>query len=168
MRRRRIGARLGACSWIGMGALAVAMWFGLGAAEARATVVHLTGPQQVEWTDEEKLKPVAARQLEDFGTNSHWMVRLSQSETPHKHDADLTVFAVRGQARLHIGDAVWPIHEGDVVRIPKGVEHWAELAPGDVCEVYAVYVGEPAAPNGISESALQAAVKKAIESTTPE
>jgi mannose-6-phosphate isomerase-like protein (cupin superfamily) len=107
---------------------------------ARADVVRPDGTKRPAWTDEEKALPVAARKLEEDDRSSHWFVRLSESEKPHTHDADLTVFVMSGQAKVHLGERTLFAREGDVVRIPKGITHWAELAPGAVCEAYALYV----------------------------
>jgi len=109
-------------------------------APARADVVRPDGTKRAAWTVEEMALPIAARKLEEDERSSHWFVRLSESEKPHTHEADLTVFVMSGQARVHLGERTLFAGEGDVVRIPKGLTHWAELAPGAVCEVYAVYV----------------------------
>lgn len=109
-------------------------------APAQADVVRPDGTKRPAWTDEEKALPIAARKLEEDGRSSHWFVRLSESEKPHTHEADLTVFVMSGQAKVHLGERSLFAREGDVVRIPKGLTHWAELAPGVVCEAYALYV----------------------------
>lgn len=112
----------------------------LGSESVRADVVRPSGSKRPVWTAEEQALPVATRKLEENDRSSHWFVRLSESEKPHTHDADLTVFVLSGQARVHLGERTLFSDEGDVVRIPKGLIHWAELAPGAVCEAYAIYV----------------------------
>lgn len=107
---------------------------------AGADVLTPTGASYPEWTDEEKALPIATRKIEEDAESAHWFVRLTESEKPHTHDADLTVFVLSGKALLHYADRALPTVQGDVIRIPKGVEHWAEVTPGEVCEAYALYV----------------------------
>ena len=111
---------------------------------AKADVVTPEAKSRIEWSVEETALPIAARKLAEDERSGHWLVRLTASEKPHTHDADLTVFVLSGEAVVHYdGGVSYPSKAGDVVRIPRGMVHWAELAPGAVCEVYAVYVFEP-------------------------
>ncbi len=122
-----------------IGALAAALMLSA-AAPVSADVVSPAGTKRAVWTAEERALPIATRKIEEDDRSSHWFVRLSESEKPHTHDADLTVFVLSGQTKVHLGERTLFAGEGDVVRIPKGLTHWAELAPGAVCEAYAVYV----------------------------
>lgn len=56
--------------------------------------------------------------------SSHHLVQVRDAEPLHIHAThDLTVFLVRGQGRLRIGDHEFPMAVGDTTFIPRGVPH---------------------------------------------
>lgn len=111
--------------------------------QVEAALVYPGHKTEIEWTKREKAEPIAKRLLEEDKRARHYVVRLTASEEPHVHDQDLTVFVLEGKIALHIEDKLISVSEGDVVRIPQGTRHWAEVSPGSVVEVYAIYVTGP-------------------------
>ncbi len=111
--------------------------------QVQAALVYPGHKSEIEWTKKEKAEPIAKRLLKEDKRARHYVIRLTASEEPHVHDQDLTVFVLEGKTDLHIEDELIPVSEGDVVRIPQGTRHWAEVSPGSVVEVYAIYVTGP-------------------------
>ena len=59
---------------------------------------------------------------------------------PHVHEAhDLVVFVLDGEAIFHYKDSTTRIQKGDVIEVPKGVVHWAELMNDRPAVGYAVF-----------------------------
>ncbi len=95
---------------------------------------------QVEWTKEELEKEVALRNLRDTQEASFYLIRLSASERPHTHDFhDLVVFVLEGEGLVHLTDKTFKVKPGDVIEIPRGVVHWAEIIDNKPCVVYAIF-----------------------------
>jgi quercetin dioxygenase-like cupin family protein len=93
-----------------------------------------------DWTAEELAKPVAPRRIGGDEHHTEFLIHLGTAEKPHTHDQhDLAVTLISGGGRIHIGDTVTEMRPGDVMRIPRGVPHWAEnTAPGGSV-AYAVF-----------------------------
>lgn len=45
---------------------------------------------------------------------------------PHSHDFEQIFMLLKGRVKLHIGDQVYDMVEGSVVRIPANAVHWAD------------------------------------------
>ena len=45
---------------------------------------------------------------------------------PHSHEAEQIFMILKGRVKLHVGDQVFNMEEGSIVRIPPYVEHWSE------------------------------------------
>ena len=45
---------------------------------------------------------------------------------PHSHPFEQLVCIVQGRARFHVGEETFEAGPGSLLRIPPGVEHWAE------------------------------------------
>ena len=48
------------------------------------------------------------------------------TSTPHSHPFEQLVCIVQGRARFHVGEETFEAGPGSLLRIPPGVEHWAE------------------------------------------
>ena len=56
---------------------------------------------------------------------SYHLVQVRGSERPHRHIAhDLTVFVLRGQGTLTLGEVRRALAAGDAAVIPRGAVHW--------------------------------------------
>jgi quercetin dioxygenase-like cupin family protein len=92
-----------------------------------------------QWTAEEKAQPLVFRLLGKTNEASYHVIRVGASEEPHTHNRhDIVVTVLRGAATLHLADRTFPVRPGEVIEIPRGVVHWAEMAEGAVCEIFAV------------------------------
>ena len=49
---------------------------------------------------------------------------------PHSHNYEQIFVMLSGRTKLHVGEQVFDMTPGSVIRIPPNVEHWAE-APED-------------------------------------
>jgi quercetin dioxygenase-like cupin family protein len=96
---------------------------------------------KVEWTQEELKQEVIVRNLEITPHASHHIIRLNKNERPHIHEThDLVVFVLEGEALFHLEDnKVIPVRKGDVISVPRGVSHWAELIQERPVVGYAVF-----------------------------
>lgn len=45
---------------------------------------------------------------------------------PHSHEAEQIFMLLKGRVKLHVGDQVFDMEEGSIVRIPPNVVHWSE------------------------------------------
>lgn len=91
------------------------------------------------WTDEEAAQPLVFKLLGQTNEASYHLIRVGASESPHTHDRhDIIVTVLRGRAKLHLADRLFPVRPGDVIEIPRGVVHWAELKGKETCEIFAV------------------------------
>jgi mannose-6-phosphate isomerase-like protein (cupin superfamily) len=65
--------------------------------------------------------------LTDLGSTasvSHHLVQLRQVEPNHMHrEHDLTIFVYRGTGIMRLGTNEFSIAPGDVIFVPKGVQH---------------------------------------------
>jgi len=52
---------------------------------------------------------------------------------PHSHPFEQLVFILQGKTRLHVGDQVFELGPGSMLRVPPGVVHWAEPVGDEVC-----------------------------------
>ncbi len=96
--------------------------------------------QDVQWTVAEKAAGVGNRTLfRDEGV-SHHLIRLNRSEVPHTHPRrDLTLYVLAGRIEMHYAKKVVSSRQGDVIVIPRGQEHWAEVVGEDIPVVYAIF-----------------------------
>ena len=98
------------------------------------------GRAHAEWTVEERGKDLVVRNLRRTQEASFHLIRLRTAEPPHVHDRhDLTVFMLTGAGLIHLAGRVEQVGPGDVIEIPRGVEHWAENRDPQASEVYAVF-----------------------------
>jgi len=103
-------------------------------------VSHQNSFYQANWSQEEKERGVAERTIRKTDEASYHFVRLNVSEKPHVHYThDLVVFILSGTAKVHLGDQTFEAKTGDVVEIPRGNEHWAEIIRREPCELYAIF-----------------------------
>ncbi len=94
----------------------------------------------VGWVAAEKKSDVAIRKLRQTENASFQIVRLNTAEKPHVHDKhDLTVFVLKGEARMHFGNRQIKVRAGDVVDIPRGTPHWVENRSKQGSEVFAIF-----------------------------
>ncbi len=92
------------------------------------------------WSEEEHGDEIVVKTLNVTDTASYHVIRLVTAEKPHIHDYhDLTVFVLKGRARMNLGDRTEIVKAGDVIEIPRGVVHWAENIGRQASEVYAVF-----------------------------
>lgn len=93
-----------------------------------------------DWNEEEKTREVAVRNLWQTSEASAHRIRLVTAEKPHVHDHhDLTVFVLKGRARVFLDGRFVIAQAGDVVEIPRGTLHWARNLEKWPSEVYAVF-----------------------------
>lgn len=98
------------------------------------------GPVRVEWTGEERAKPVVIKTLKSTQEASYHVVRLLGSEKPHVHDThDGAVFMLTGRVLLHSGGKEMMLKAGDVATIPRGTPHWAENKGRGAAMAYVVF-----------------------------
>jgi quercetin dioxygenase-like cupin family protein len=45
---------------------------------------------------------------------------------PHSHEVEQIFMLLKGRVKLHVGDQVFDMVEGSVVRIPPHTVHWSE------------------------------------------
>lgn len=58
---------------------------------------------------------------------------------PHRLTAETEVYyVVRGEGRMHVGDALSVLRPGDAVVIPAGAEQWIECAGDEALEFLAL------------------------------
>ena len=116
----------------------------LGACASPSPKIHLADGGIIDtpqWEDWERAKDVAVRPLWKDRTSSHFLVRLAVAEKPHVHDShDLTVFVLAGKVRVHLGaDRSVDMVPGDVIQIPHGLRHWAQILHTSASEAYVVF-----------------------------
>lgn len=93
-----------------------------------------------DWTEEEKAREIAVRNLWQTSEASAHRIRLAKAEKPHVHEHhDLTVFVLKGSARVFLDGRFVIACAGDVVEIPRGTLHWAQNLEKWPSEVYAVF-----------------------------
>jgi quercetin dioxygenase-like cupin family protein len=50
----------------------------------------------------------------------------------HRHpNCEELLYVISGEARHKLGDEVFPLRAGEVIRIPRGVPHWAEATSAE-------------------------------------
>jgi quercetin dioxygenase-like cupin family protein len=50
----------------------------------------------------------------------------------HRHpNCEELLYVISGEARHWLGDEVFPLRAGEVIRIPRGVPHWAEVTSAE-------------------------------------
>jgi len=92
------------------------------------------------WTEAEQAKTIAVRRLHANEHTSMSLIRLAGAEQPHRHvKHDLVVVMLSGSARLHLGERIIDVHQGDIMEIPRGEMHWAENTGAHASEVYAIF-----------------------------
>jgi quercetin dioxygenase-like cupin family protein len=92
------------------------------------------------WTREERAAPIARRDLGRTPEASFALLRLTASESPHVHDRhDLTVTVLSGRSRIHFADRAVDLSPGDVVHVPRGAVHWAEVLGRRAVEVHVTF-----------------------------
>jgi quercetin dioxygenase-like cupin family protein len=92
------------------------------------------------WTAGERAAPVARRDLGRTAGASFALLRLGASETPHVHDRhDLTVVVLSGRSRVHFEGRSVDLSPGDVVQVPRGAVHWAEVLGRRPVEVHVTF-----------------------------
>lgn len=95
---------------------------------------------EIRWSKEELRRDVAVKFLTKTNEASLHLVRLRGAEKPHVHDRhDLTVFVLKGKARLHLAGRTSVVKKGDLIVIPRGTVHWAESKSHESTEAYAVF-----------------------------
>ncbi len=98
------------------------------------------GGYPIAWSEAELVKPLAMRTLRRSEEMSVHVVRLAGDESPHVHDhSDLTVTLLRGRVRMNLAGRTFVMEAGDVVEVPRGVEHWAENLFGPRSEAYVLF-----------------------------
>ncbi|MFT5207436.1 MAG: mannose-6-phosphate isomerase-like protein (cupin superfamily) [Candidatus Omnitrophota bacterium] len=96
--------------------------------------------QSIEWTKAELGQDIAKRDLFINSVCSHHIIRLSKSEAPHTHpNRDLSIIILSGAVHMHYGDRKIVARQGDVIIIPHGEEHWAEVAANKIAVAYAIF-----------------------------
>jgi len=96
--------------------------------------------RRIEWSPEELAQEAAIRTLRQTSEASYHVIRLNQSERPHYHDHhDLAVFILSSEALVHYGSKTIKARQGDVVEVPRGTLHWAELIDSKPSEVYVIF-----------------------------
>lgn len=95
---------------------------------------------EIRWSKEDLRRDVAVKFLTKTDEASLHLVRLRGAEKPHVHDRhDLTVFVLKGKARLHLAGRTSVVKKGDLIVIPRGTVHWAESKSHESTEAYAVF-----------------------------
>ena len=96
--------------------------------------------QDTEWTDSEKEKNIAFKNLNQNKQSSSHLVRIKGKEVPHYHDYhSSTVTVISGKSILHFEDLDIPLEKGDIVNIPKGTYHWAENIDENATVVFVTF-----------------------------
>lgn len=125
----------------GYGFLTAALLLLPACAGARTGVIHRpeSALASFDWTADEMSRPLVFKLLGKTREASYHLIRVGASEQPHTHDRhDIIVTVLRGNATVHLGRRVFRAEPGDVIEIPRGMVHWAEIAEGASCEIYAV------------------------------
>jgi quercetin dioxygenase-like cupin family protein len=70
--------------------------------------------------------------LSNGGRSATYLMQVRTAEPLHHHtDSDVTMFIARGQGTIRIGDRAAAVKTGDVVHIPRNVEHaYSNRGPG--------------------------------------
>lgn len=86
----------------------------------------------VPWTEAQRRQEIAVHPVQRSAAGSTSIVRVRTAEKPHVHEkTDLVVTVLRGTVRMHLAQQMVQLSPGDVIVIPRGVEHWAQnLGPG--------------------------------------
>ena len=93
-----------------------------------------------DWTAKEKRLPLARRLIRRTDEASFHLLRIRESEVPHVHDEhDLTVTVLSGRSRIHFKTRSVLLRRGDIVHVPRGEMHWAEVLGDGPLEVHAVF-----------------------------
>ncbi len=96
--------------------------------------------QSIEWTKAELEQDIAKRDLFVNSVCSHHIIRLSKSEVPHTHpNRDLSITILSGAIHMHYGEKKIYAKQGDIIIIPHGKEHWAEVAADKISVAYAIF-----------------------------
>jgi len=96
--------------------------------------------ESVPWVDAETKSDVSVRKLRATDDASFQLIRLNTAEKPHIHERhDLTVFVLRGEVLMHLGQNAIKTRPGDIIDIPRGTPHWAENRAKNGSEAYAIF-----------------------------
>tara|TARA_B100001971_G_C18247272_1_gene575292 strand:- start:349 stop:771 length:423 start_codon:yes stop_codon:yes gene_type:complete len=94
----------------------------------------------VQWSQDELTSDVAVKNLRATAEASFHLVRLKGAESPHIHDRhDLTVFILSGTSTVNFKDHAISMGPGDLIKIPRGVLHWAKNIGQDPTQAYAIF-----------------------------
>jgi len=105
-----------------------------------AVITPEDGFRNIEWSDEELYQEAGKRTVRITSEASYHVILLNESERPHYHDYhDAIVFILSGETFIHLENETFIAVPGDVIEIPRGTLHWAELVDDKPVEVYAVY-----------------------------
>ena len=121
---------------------AILTLFLFNACTSSSSLIHSSkeSVSQIAWEKKSSEAPVEIYKRWRTSYGSHQVVRLNESEKPHRHfKHDLTVFMVKGKVRMHLGDRIFMAHAGDVIEIPKGTFHWAEKITKESPEAYTIF-----------------------------
>ena len=89
------------------------------------------------WTQEERAKDIAIRNLQRSDSLSTHLVLVNGQEPPHYHDKhDLTAVVLSGESILHLKDKDVRLSPGSIAVIPKGTFHWTENISADGSVVF--------------------------------
>jgi len=85
---------------------------------------------------------------------SYHLVQVRGGESPHRHVAhDLTVFVLRGQGTLTLGDSRRALAAGDAAVVPRGAVHWFANGGGAPALALVVFAPPLDAPDTVPAEA---------------
>jgi mannose-6-phosphate isomerase-like protein (cupin superfamily) len=68
-----------------------------------------------------------------------FLSKLEGEFVMHAHeDADELFYVVRGAMEMRFRDRAVPVHEGEIILVPRGVEHCPRTEPGEEAHVLVV------------------------------
>lgn len=122
--------------------LSIVLMMFIAGCQSRGPVVYF--PEQpignIDWTDEEKRKPMAVRPFYKSQDASAAIIRISENERPHYHDKhDLNATVLTGQLAINYESQRVLLKPGDTMFIPKGTYHWVELINGEPVEAFVLF-----------------------------
>lgn len=93
-----------------------------------------------EWSDEERQRPVAMRNLRRSPEASFHLMRIAGERRAHVHEqSDLVFMMLAGDLQMALGDQTLTLKPGDVVEIPRGMPYDLHNRGREPSVAYLVY-----------------------------
>ena len=113
--------------------------------EDRPLPIQVVDPSNVEWKEHSRFRGIYMKSLltsEDNSLASVNVVRVPAGGVIgwHNHPVQVeTVYVLRGQSVLTLGDRELPFHAGQVVAIPMGLEHSLHNVGQETVELLTIF-----------------------------